>query len=157
MSTPAQVRAAWDAAIWTHATITALTTSIFDYDARALADVSEEHAAALKYSQEINFFQYLVSKDREFDKISSGVTYRHVVTIQYFKQADLYTDYYNDIEDAFETITDLVQSQLQRTWSGTVAFWDVQSGSSDIALDQIEGLPVWVGQYSFIGIESTTL
>jgi len=59
MSTAAQVRAAWKSRIFDNATIQAMTTKI--YDKTMQRDGTTSQLALLKYQQDYNWMEYVVS------------------------------------------------------------------------------------------------
>lgn len=150
MTDSSAIRSAWATYIFADTSITALTDKSYSWDLASVADQSAAHDALTRYSQSINFFQYRVLKSRNF-----GLTNQSEVifetTVQYYKEATLAGSAYNAIEDAFETIADLVESALGETWASTVNFYRCQEGPPTIELIEIGGVPVWMGEYKFFG------
>lgn len=77
------------------------------------------------------------------------------VQVRYHKQADVAGNVYKEVSDFFETVQDLVISQLTSSWTNTVDYYRTQNGPPKIVQNSIENLPVWVGTYDFIGYRYT--
>lgn len=156
MSTSATVRAAWDLCVWQQATIQAITSKIYDYDAAGLASESITHNDKLLLNQEYNFIQYRVAKTWEY-QIGGQARNEYRVTIEYYKQADIAGVHFNDIEDAFQTIHDTVVAQLGGNWNVTVDGYGLQNTPINIGLLRIQNVPVWKGTFTFVGFQTVTL
>lgn len=151
MSTAAQVRAAWLAAVMGHASVTSITDKIYDYDVTL---ESTKEFSKLRYDQALNFFLYLVTKA---NKVLMMGQYQETFTVEirHVREADVPGANWKLVESAFETITGLVQTGLTGSWSNTVDYYRVQEGPPTIVAQQLEGLPVWSGSYKFFGIKYT--
>ena len=164
MTTPAQVRAAWKAKVFDHATVQALTSKIYDFDLQSLAEVSSAHLALTKFETEINFIQYQVQKRRAWKQSSqSGGTKvqseQFVVTVRYILDAKMDTSgtNYNALETNLDTICGLVNSSLGITWNGTVEYYEFQLEEATIIPELLNDVPVWVGEYQFLGHGQATI
>jgi hypothetical protein len=159
MSTPAQIRAAWAAKVWAHSSIKALTTKIYNFDLESVAELSTAHKSLMYYNQRINFFQYRVTKARQFGLSGGKVMYKYPVVIRYYREAtiDLDGSVFNAVEDAFETLFTAVQSQLGTSWNNTVDYYEIQVEPASVDATLLDDKLVWVGQYSFQGIKEATL
>jgi hypothetical protein len=155
MSTPAEVRAAWDDVFLT-SNLQAITTKAYEFDAAALAPISQAHDSKLRYAQRINFFQYRVAKAREF-LMTSRLWSRFDVIVEYYKEAGIDGSDYTDVEDALETLFNQVRTTLSDTWSGTVDYWRVQEGPANLELVVVNNVPCWRGRYVFQGFSEQSL
>lgn len=150
MSTSGEVRAAWDSKIWTNATITALTTKIYDYD---ITTGSTKETAKFYHNQEINFITYLVNRTQRL-RLMGQVEQTFNVEIRSYKKADTDGVNYNDLITQFETIDSLIISQLTSTWDDTVDYYTIQSSVPEISLITLDGIQVWLGKYTYTGIKN---
>lgn len=147
MSLLADVRAAWDAAILENSTILAITDKVYDYDVNPESTVE---FAALRYNQRINFLTIVIQ--RATKNLIMGQSLRQFeAKVKYTKQLSIDGETWKDVADCIETIQDLVQSSLGPTWGDTVNYYRNQDGGPNITQGRVENLPVWIGEYSFIG------
>jgi hypothetical protein len=158
MTTAALVRAAWKTNVWDNAALTALTSRAHNFDLMEIAEVSNAHAALMYHGQQINFFQYRVTKAREKQLSASRILYTISVHTQYFLEAttDTSGSNYNAVEDAIETLFTRVQA-WSASWGSTVEYWVPQSEEPSLVLVELDDRPVWCGSYSFTGSVETTL
>lgn len=153
MSTQSQVRSAWNSAIWSNATITAITPNIFNYDVLREYQTSVKEYAALKHVQETNFITYIVSRAQRI-RIMGQVEQKFSVEIRVYKEADVEGTNFNAVLDTFETIDSLVVSQLGNTWSSTVDFYSLQESAPEVTKVALDGVPVWLGTYTYTGVKN---
>lgn len=156
MTTSAQVRAAWAAKVWSHATITAITTKIHAYDVLSIADESEAHKSKLKYAQEINSIQYTVHKMRTFE-MTGKEQQLFDVNITIYRSADITGANFNAIEDTAETINTLVSSELGSTWNGTVDYYRTEDRAIEITDSRLDDVPIWIGQFKYQGFKQDSI
>ena len=116
MTTAALVRAAWKTNVWDNAALTALTSRAHNFDLMEIAEVSNAHAALMYHGQQINFFQYRVTKAREKQLSASRILYTISVHTQYFLEAttDTSGSNYNAVEDAIETHLRVIPGSADR-------------------------------------------
>lgn len=150
MTTSALVRAAWNTKIWTNATITALTAKIYDYD---ITTNSTKETAKFYHNQEINFITYLVNRTQRI-RLMNQIEQRFSVEIRAYKKADTDGVNYNALITQFETIDALVISQLTTTWNSTMDYYTIQDSPPEISQITLEGIPVWLGKYTYTGIKN---
>jgi hypothetical protein len=150
MSTSAQIETVWQAAIWNHATITAITDKIYKF--LVTAD-SEFEYDKLTYAQKVNFFEVLTGRAQDFNEtaetIGQTVRYRYTVEINYYKEVDTTGAAFIAVRDTLETIFSLVLSQLGNTWTNTVDIWRPDQAIATIANTTISNKKVWKGTYRF--------
>ncbi len=158
MSSSAAVRAAWNTAIWTHATVTAITTSIYAYDIIQDLD-SKKEVSRLYYNQKINFFMYQVVRSRTTPELRGGTSniehYAYEVLVSYALERDLAetttsSAHYNTVIDRLETVDGLVLSQLGKTWGNTVQYGDMQTVNPP-KLVKLDGKECWLGSNLYVG------
>ena len=160
MSTAAQVRAAWLDNIWTHATVQAYTTKIYDYD---ITSRSQKEAAKFRHNTSINFLTYITTRGHEMKELGSiGATsalvhFNFQVEIRYYLEADSDGEGFNAVIDRLGTIDGLVVSQLGKTWDSTVDFYRPQQEPPTINLIELDGRPVWLGVYRYFALKRATL
>ena len=151
MSQLADVRSAWDSAILEHATLTALTDKIYNYDVNP---ESTKEFSLLRYDQKINFFRFLIS--RATKNLMMGQTLRiFEVRCIYSKQLTVDGSGYTDVTDALEVVQDLVETSLGPTWGDTVDYYRNQDTPPKMIQSRIENIPVWTGEYLFTGYQLT--
>lgn len=156
MSTAADVRAAWLASVFSDVTLTTITDKIYDYDAGALAEESEQHLAKLKFDQRFNFISYDIRRAQTFNVIKNQVEFTYPVEIQIVREALLDGTGFIEAIDTFETIFTLVTSTLGLTWGGTVQGFNFQDGAPTITQTSIDGKPVWAALYTYEGFKQTS-
>ena len=159
MSTPAQIRAAWLAGIWNHATVQAYTTKIYDYD---ITLKSQKEAAKFRHNTLINFFTYLTTRGHQFPEIgglssSAIVHFSYQVEIRHYLEAGTEGDNFNAVIDRLAAIDGLVVTQLGSTWDGVVDFYRPQQEPPTVTLIELDNKSVWLGVYRYFAERRTTL
>ncbi len=152
MTTSAQIRSAWNTAIWTHATVTALTTQIFAFDA-VQQPVAQVEINNFYYQQKINFFTYLTmrtTKQQDIAGTALATKTIHTVQVFYYLEKDLTNSAYNytNCIDRLETVDGLVRSQLGKTWTSTVNYWEMLDALSPVVVE-LDGKKVWRASYTY--------
>lgn len=159
MSTSAQVSAAWAAAIFSHASITAFSTQIYNFD--IADDKSEAQAALFRVGQEISFLQYLTVRGEKFgesaETLGRVATYDFQVQVSAYRTADINGANWVAVRNLFDTLFPLVVSELGNKWSNTVDLWRPQDGAARIEQILIDDTPVWRGTKSFFATKRVTL
>lgn len=158
MSTAAQVQAAWLTNIWNHATIQAITTQILGYEA---TDLSESELAAQfevpsNGISRVNFVQYLVTRTQQF-AITNALVYSYSVKIDYFLSTDVDGTSWGQVRDFFDTVFNLVLSQMHPSWGDTVDYYQPQSGPAEITKTQILTEPCWQGRYIYTATKQVSI
>lgn len=161
MSTLASVRAQW-ALVFADSAMQAITTRAHSWDLQSIADTaaySEAHKALMMHAQQVNFFQYQVSKSREKITSSNGVLYLYPVAVRYIREAalDINGVAYNAVGDAFDTLFDTMRTVIGSTWGNTVEFWQTQTEPPEITLTTIDERICWQADYLFQGQKQSTL
>lgn len=143
MSAPTQsdVRSLWDSNIWQHLTILALTDRIYNRD---LSTEALGQDAALRYAQNVNFFNYIVRRYVEA-QIGNTYVYRFTVDVYYTHEDKAGIDAYNKVLDAFETIESLVRSEMGSHWDGLMDDYQLQQQPIDITQTDINNVICWRG------------
>jgi hypothetical protein len=158
MSTSAQVSTAWGSAIFAHASITAFSTQIYNFD--IADDKSEAQEVLFRNSQAISFIQYLTVRGEKFGETSETLgrvaTYDYQVQISAYRTADINGVNWAAVRDLFDTLFPLVISELGTTWSSTVDYWRPQDGAARIEQILIDDTPVWRGTKSFFATKRVT-
>jgi hypothetical protein len=149
------VRDAWNAAIWPHPSIAAMTDKVF------LHDVSQESEFELAklYSEadgegpRLNFFLCIVTRRQE-PLICLQTRYTFVVEVQYYlQQTDNPESTQNTLVDRLEAVDDLVRPELGATWGGTVEYY--QGGvPQKLALVTIDNRKCWKGGYTYTAFKT---
>ena len=140
--TIAAVEAAWDAAIWQHASVVAITERILKYEHTA---ESETEFNELCHDGEINFFECVTTDDLAFDSIGAGklsnTTY--TVEVRYTLQEVPGANSWTDVRDTIGIVKRLVKTELGDNWSGVVDFYRPILETLVISRDAINDTPVW--------------
>jgi len=153
----ATIRTAWNTGVFQHATITAITTKIYQYDVTA-AVRSKPEAELFYYNQKVNFFKQTVVRQARNNSLrgnnSLATRYEYDIEVSYYLERDFAATAanYNLAIDRIETMDDLVRTQLGKTWSSTVSHWEV-SGILSPQLIQLDGRDVWQAGYSYTATE----
>lgn len=153
MSTSAQVQTAWNNAIWTDAAILEITDKVYGFD---ITTVSEKETGRLNFNSEVNYFQYLIKRSAEIQG-TQQLLYTFTVDVSYTRFHDVDGDNWIAVRDAFETLIDLVRSDLGVSWTQTVDFWRPQEGPVEISQIDFEGEPAWRGTYRFTGYQTISI
>lgn len=150
MSTIDQVEAQWDALVWAHATIQAITTKILKYEH---TDASETEVEDLYYGEIVNFFECIITRSYGARKIGSSQRAENIylVEIRYTKEKDTEGESYRDVIRAIETINTLVETQLGLTWNNTVDYFNRQDSSPTITESKVAGRQCWQAVYRIEG------
>lgn len=161
MSTPAQIRAAWKTSVWDNQTAKNITEKIYDYD--VTQDSQTEIERFFFRDPEdittdlINFFTYLTRRNVETIGLCSQVRYNHIVEVHYYLEAKPDGSSYNQLIDAMVSIEDLVESQLDKTWSDTVDFYELDAVEKPEVIELANRPSVWHGVQIYNASEITIL
>lgn len=151
MSTAAEVRAAW-ASVFSDATIEAITTNAFNYP---FTQESEKEVARLYYAQQINFFEYIVSRSPGFG-LTSALTYEYTVELRYVRQQDVAGTAHPAVVDAFDSLWTVIRSVLGNKWSNTVDRWQTPGIPPRVTQQTIGGQLCWVGTLTLTGFKTVS-
>jgi|688.fasta_scaffold73921_3 hypothetical protein len=149
MSSPNDVRTAWNTGVWTHATITTITPKIYSFD---LPITTGFELGQIRHSQEINFFIYLVS----YTEVATAVRQmeqRFRVAVQYYREHNLAGSNYNAAVDALYSLHSRVRAGLGNTWSGTVDYHETPREPRQPTIVSIDARPVWKLETNFDGLK----
>ena len=119
MSTSLEIEAKWLDTVFDHDDIRIITPQIWNRDVIGNQQTGCDLDRAM-YNGSINFVQFFAQRYRDNDEIGGCSNYQHRVRIQYFLEQ---SDQYNAegmIQSFFETLDDLVSSELGYTWGGLV-------------------------------------
>lgn len=158
MSTSAQVEAAWKTNIFDNATIQAITDKAYPYE---ITETSESEVAKLFEETEINFFQYLVGRGQKY-AASAGlagpvILYDYTIEVTYIRESEPSGANWTAVRDAFDTIFQLVVSNLGSDWAETVDGSSPQVGTARITSDVIDERPVWRGVFIYSGFKQVSI
>lgn len=158
MTLSSVIEAAWDAAIWTHADILAITDRIHKFQ---VTTDSEYEVSRLYFEEKINFFEVFTGRYQNYLQTSSTVgrtiQYHYIVEVNYYKEVGTDGSHFTDVRDAFETLFGLVVSELGDTWSSTVDIWNPDNAIPTIAETTISNKKCWKGTYRFFAEKLTEL
>jgi hypothetical protein len=150
MTTLAQVRTAWNTAVWQHATIQAITDKTQPYD---VAILSMKDVTELSFAKEINAFTYVVALAEEI-LIMNQRRQVFTVDVRYYRELKSEADMANTALDAIETLSSIVDSQLGVRWSNTVDWSNRQSGPIELSRVAIASKPVYCARYKYLGFKN---
>jgi hypothetical protein len=150
------IEAAWTAAIWSHEQIQAITDKVHDFEVTAFSEFEIER---LSCNQEINFFEYVISRGVEGEQIGNSpeVLAFFPVEIRYTRQVDTEGAAFRQVRDALLLVQTLVHTELGYGWGGTVDRYDVQSEPPAVTQADIDGTAVYQGVIRFTGHAETSL
>lgn len=141
MSTAAQVRTAWDTNVFQHSSIQAITTKIYDREMRKDEGSSKSQYNLLRFGQEINFIEYVVTRFPNGGEVGAR-RYQYQVEVSYYRELEKDSTNHNAVIDAFESIDTRVIDGLGFTWGATVDFASQDFESPSIEQITIEGKQV---------------
>ena len=158
MTSSASIRAAWKTGIFNNAAILAITPKAYAFDIIAnIASISED--SLLYHEQQINFFTYIASRKSETGSIRGSNTaasrFSHTIEITYNLKKDIgEADFnYNALIDRLEIVDDLVLSELGKTWSSTVDYYELTEFSPP-TLKTLEDREFWSAGYTYTGFKT---
>lgn len=156
MTTIDQVEAQWDALVWANASILAITDKILKYEH---TETSESEIENLCYSEQINFFEYIITRSYGQRRIGSSQRAENIflVEIRYTKEKDTEGESYRNVIRAFETINTLVETQLGLTWGNTVDYFSRQESSPTISDSRVGSRSCWQAVYRLEGRKFATI
>lgn len=151
--TSSTIRSAWNTAVWSHATIQAMTTSIYNYD---ITQQSSKETDKFFFSQEINFFTYITTRRQVPTGGGLGANkqrmYEHDVLVRYYRQYDTTGSNFNAVIDNLESLENIVRTQLGTKWSDNVTFYRLMESGNQPELVELINQPVWLGTQLYRGI-----
>jgi hypothetical protein len=154
LTTLADIRTAWNAKVWTDATITAITTNIFPYE---VTKDSALELAALFAGKQVNFFTFVVNREQQLG-ISNQRTLLFSVEVSYYIEqfaksltSTMAVNNQPAAMDAIIAVDDLVFSALRPNWNGTVLYFVPQTGPCRISSLVIDNRPVYRASYTYTG------
>lgn len=157
MTTSADIEDAW-ADVWDHADILALTDKIHLYQ---ITLESETEIAKLYSGTEVNFFEVLTARTQQSMQtattLGETVNYKFLVEINYYRELDTDGTNFRAIRDAYETIFDLVKSELGNDWSNTVDLWHPDEGYPSITETTLNNKKCWKGTHRYFAEKLTEL
>lgn len=130
-----------------------MTDKIHAYE--LMRDVEKDRKNLL-FDTHIHFIAWSVSRSRS-DEIGGRVQYSYPVTIRYYLEALPGESQPNTILDNLEAIDSLVNTALGRQWQGTVDYWQGQTDPYALQQEIIAEKQVWVSEYVYTGVKSTSL
>lgn len=139
MSTQAQVRAAWKAAVFDDAAVQAISDAAYDYD---YTERTQKERGLLRTGQQVNFFTYLVTRTPR-EQATGGLNYLYEVEVNYYRAKYRDGINYSAVNDVFETITDRVIAGLDYHWSNTVDFSRLPENQPEITDLEVAGQDCW--------------
>ena len=157
MSLAAAVEAAWTAAIWNSDVVRAITPNNFPYE---VTIDSETELKQLHHAKEYNYFEWIVSAVPSFPLIGGGLEsalYLIDVDIRYTIVRDTTGSNYQVAKAVPNTITNLVCTALQETWSETVDLFEIKEDVINVQPDKITETDVWRVVFGFTAQKFTTL
>lgn len=144
MSTAAQIRTAWANNVWNNASITAITTKIYDREMPkdiTGAQTTNSQKERLLYSYKYNFIEYVITKHDDGGAIGQR-KYSYDVNVLVNRQTDNDGTEHNACIDTLNTIFNVVNTNLGTTWQGTVDRWLPLSGQPQINFYSIENVRI---------------
>lgn len=152
MTTSTDIETVWNTYIWQHATIQAITTKLIK---RPQGSLSEKEYQSLYTAKRLNFIEALTSRTQRSQELANvlgrATTYEYLVQVSYYKdyEDDTVGTSHTAIRDFFETLYQLVVTQLGNTWQGNIETWKPQDGQPEITTLQIDNKRTWRGSYSY--------
>jgi hypothetical protein len=153
MSTAAAVRAAWKEKVFDDASVLAVTTKI--YDEELPKDFTGNRTAnhqleRLRYQQEYNFIEYLVTK-YDSGGVIGATRYLYRVNVILNRETTPDGGNVNVTKDLMNTIQGLMVSALGVTWNSTVDRYLPLSGQPTENFYSIKGKRLFRSRREFVG------
>lgn len=133
------IRALFQSQVFDHASITAITSKVYNYDIVVTID---NDLTALMYNQKINFFSYQALRSISYEASSNNGNandygYNYEVQISYYLEAENNSNAYNLAIDRMETVEDLIHSELGINWDDNVdVMTQIQTGLPELVTIQ---------------------
>jgi hypothetical protein len=159
MTASSTIESAWNSAIWQHATVQAITSKIIT---RPYSTLSEKEFQSLYLDKRINFIEALTTRSQRYNETANVLgrvtQYEFRILINYYKdyESDTSGAAYGAIRNFFETLFDLVVSELGNTWDSTVDFWKPQEDQLEITDLEIDKKRTWKGSFSYTATVTTS-
>lgn len=160
MSTPSDIRSQWATDVWADASVSALTSRIYDYD---ITQQSGFEKAKLRHGQEVNFFTYLCTRGWRNRGLGSAgpmstnrfIYYLHRVEVNYYLEYDTSGANFNNVIDRLVTVETAVQANLGTSWSTLVDFYRLDE-VREPTIVTIDDEPCWRGVNVYIAEDKTS-
>ena len=145
------IRRAWSDAIFTHSDVTDFTSKIYNDNVLGLQDTTFDLQKILDCGK-VNFVQWFVQRYKASIETGNCNEYYYQVRIEYILQVNRNESTFNQIQDFFETLDDLVSTQLGTNWSNTVTRSEPQKSYPNIInIAPINKERCMAGFYTYIG------
>lgn len=151
------IEAAWANNIFAH-------EDVLEYSARALnyevaEPQSDAEIEAISHNQEINFFEYVVSRNPGERQISGADNFlaEFAVEIRYTREAGTDGTSWRAVRAALMLIQSLAITGLGPSWLNTVDYSTPTAAEISITQGEFAGKPVNRGVIRFQGFKETTL
>jgi hypothetical protein len=121
MSSSADIRKKWQELVFNNEKILKFTESIYSDDILGNQDSTCDLSKAM-HCAKINFVQWFVQRHRRWrqSEIGNCSGYLYRVRVDYILQVSNDQSTFNQIQDFFEALDDVVNSHLGATWGGLV-------------------------------------
>lgn len=146
MTLSADIRDAWDAAVWQHVSIVEPVT-VQQLKSTGLIDADVDE---LYYNTRLNFIQAITTTAQQIG-ITGSVPKIVTVEISYYVQIIENDQSFLEVIDRLEAIRELVYSELGTDWSGLVDYWQYQESPPDIVDLSIASVQCWRGREVYTG------
>lgn len=147
MTTAAQVQAQW-ATVFAHASLAAISAKAHGY---AITDASEAELKNLYSGKQVNFFQYLCTRQEKQEMCGQEEHYFNVA-VEYTREKDPAGANWQAVRTAFETLRSTMNTVIGATWTGTVDFWRLEEPLADqLESVTIDDTDCWRGRVLYRG------
>ena len=153
MTALSAVRDAWDEVLLSSA-VQDYTTNLYNYDIQPTSNKSVANSALMMLKNELNFAQFVFSKDNEF-LMCKELLETFDVIISYYKEIDLNGNNYHAVTDFFDTVFSVVRSEIGTTWSSTVDYYNLNKLS--LGSTELDGRACWSGTVTYTGKKTNDL
>lgn len=153
MSSLSDVRTAWQEVL-DNATVQGYTTNQYNYDIVNTTNESINNTSLFYIDGQLNFIQYVFTKDTNFGMIQEKTETFNVI-INYYREIDIDGDNYHAVTDFFDELFEVVRSEIGYFWNDKTDFYTV--GSVSVGADELDGRACWNGSLEYTGTKNIAL
>jgi len=116
------IRTKWKTKVFENSAILNITNKALDYE---LSPESEKEITDGSFTQELNFFEYVVSRSEVSQPEIGGFSrpvYKFLCEVRYTKQIDTDGTNFNSVVDAMSLLIDVVRAQLGSSWDSVIDY-----------------------------------
>lgn len=153
MTALSAVRTAWSNVL-ENATVQGYTANQYTYNIAGTTNESISNTGLFYAASQLNFVQYEFIKNQNFAQTKEKNEIFNVI-ISYYREIDIDGDNFRSITDFFDSLFDVVRSEIGYSWNSTIDFYEV--GDVSMTTDQLDNRACWVGTCTYTGTKNIAL